>query len=33
MSISRPDCGTFQENKNKEKRVRCLKFIEYKGVK
>ena len=32
MSISRLDCGTFQENKYKEKLALHLKFIEYKGV-
>ena len=32
MSISRPDCGTFQVNKSKEKLVCCPKFTEYKGV-
>ena len=32
MSISRPDCGTFQENKYKEKLVLHPKFTEYKDV-
>ena len=32
ISISRPACGTFQENKYTEKLALNPKFIEYKGV-
>lgn len=32
ISINRPACGTFQENKYTEKLTLNPKFIEYKGV-
>ena len=32
MSISRSDCGTFQENKKQRKTYSSPKFTEYKGV-